>query len=108
MDDIASGVETDSIADLGAEALLQFDPEPGEDREELRVRADARAARREVVGHALVDVDLPAEVVEEVAGEEPAERPAYDDRARLFYLPFQTGLRLFRNASMPSRKSWLM
>ena len=108
MHGVAFSIEAYPVAHLGAEAFLERDPQAGEHREQLSVSADARAARREVVGHALVDVDFPAEVVEEVAGEEPAERPAYDDRARLFYLPFQTGLRLFRKASMPSRKSWLM
>ena len=108
MDRVAIWVEADAVAHLGAKALLQRYPEAGEHREQLRVSPDARAASREVVGHALVDVDLPSEVAEQVAGEEPAERTADDDRPRFFYLPFQTGLRLLRNASIPSRKSWLM
>ena len=44
---------------------------------------DPGAARGQVVGHALVDVDLPAEIVEQVAGEEAAERAADNDSAWL-------------------------
>jgi hypothetical protein len=105
MDLAAFAVEAHPVARLGAEPLLHRDAEAAEDREELPVRADARAARGEVVGHALVDVDLPSQVVEQVAGEEPAERTADDERPGCCYLPFQTGLRLLRKASMPSRKS---
>src|SRR2546428_48895 len=45
------------------------------------MRADARAARRELVGDALVDVDSPAELLQEAGGEEAAERAADDDGA---------------------------
>jgi hypothetical protein len=72
MDFAALRVETDPVARLGTQALLHRNPELGEDREQLLVRTDARTSRGEVVGHALVDVDLPSQVVEQVAGKEPA------------------------------------
>src|SRR2546428_10016881 len=45
------------------------------------MRADARAARGELVGDALVDVDLPAELLQEAGGEQATERAADDDGA---------------------------
>src|SRR5437868_5272577 len=42
-------------------------------------------------------------------GQEERGDDARDEQERLvLHLPFQTGLRLLRKASMPSRKSWLM
>jgi hypothetical protein len=48
------------------------------------VRADARAARGEVVGDLLEDVDLPAEAGEQVGGEEAPEGAADDQRFQPF------------------------
>jgi hypothetical protein len=81
MDFAALWVEAHPVARLGTEPLLHRNPKLGEDREQLLVRTDPRAARGEIVGHALVDVDFPTQVAEQVAGEEPAERPTDDDRA---------------------------
>jgi hypothetical protein len=81
VDRVACAVEADSIADLGAEPLVERNAELREHGEELLVRTDAGAARREVVRHPFEDIHFPSLVVQEVGGKEPAERPADDDRA---------------------------
>jgi hypothetical protein len=81
VDGVACAVEADSIADLGAEPLVERDTELREHSEKLVVRADAGAARREIVRHPFEDIHFPSLIVQEVGGKEPAERPAYDDRA---------------------------
>src|SRR5204863_107077 len=75
----AVAVDADALARGDAEALVERDAEPCEHADQLGVRADASAARGEVVHHLLIDVDLPAEVGEQVGGEEATERSADDE-----------------------------
>jgi hypothetical protein len=72
MDLVPFAIEADAVADRHAEALVHGNAESGKHGEELRVRADAGAARGEVVADLLEDLDLPAEIVQQVRGEEPA------------------------------------
>src|SRR5579871_798506 len=78
----AVAVDADPVARLDAEALVHRDAELREHREQLGVRADTRAARRQVVADALEDLDFPAEAAQQVGGEQPAERAADHCRAR--------------------------
>jgi hypothetical protein len=81
VDALAFPVEADSIPDLGAEPLVDRDPQLAEHREELIVRADTGAARGEVVRHPFEDIHFPSLVVQEVGGKQTAERTADDERA---------------------------
>ena len=63
-------------------ALVHLDPQVGKRVYQLDVRADAGAPRREIVAHLLVDLDVPALVVQQVGGEEAAEGAADDEGAR--------------------------
>jgi hypothetical protein len=51
------------------------------------VRADAGAARGEVVADLLEYPDVPALVGEQVGGEQPAERAADDERPLYDFMP---------------------
>lgn len=78
---VAFAVEADALADLCAESFLHCDAELAEDIKQLVVGANARAARGEIVGHALVHVHIPTQVVQQVGRKEPAERTADDECA---------------------------
>src|SRR6185437_5053658 len=75
-----------AFADRHAEALVHRDAEAREHGDELGVRADAGAARGEVVSDPLEHLDLPAQVVQQVGGEQAAERAADDQRTLRHYL----------------------
>src|SRR5438552_6676507 len=78
---VAVAIEADALGHADAEPVVDLDAEPAQRIEQRAVRADSRAARRELVGDALVDVDLPAELLQEAGGEQAAERAADDDGA---------------------------
>ena len=86
LDDFARAIEAHALHDAETEILAALDPERAHGVEKRRVRADARAARGEIVRDALVDVDLPSELLQKAGGEETAERAADDHRFLLAHL----------------------
>ena len=81
--DAAVAVEADDVLDLDAHRVVEIDAGAVQNFDELRMRAEADAAARQLLGIALEHDDVPADAAHQVRGDQPAERAADHQRARL-------------------------
>src|SRR6516165_4357504 len=73
--DAAACVETDEAVELDPHGLVEIDADAPENIEELRMRAQPRAAPGQVLRIALEESDVPTFAAQEIGGEQSAERP---------------------------------
>ena len=82
-DDLAGLIQT--VASRHTDGAIYRDADAFQHREQFVVRADARAAAREIVTHALKYFNLPALLMQQIGGKQPAERAADDEGAPCFH-----------------------
>jgi hypothetical protein len=77
----AGAVESDDRAHHNASRRVEADPDAAQDFEQFLRDPDGGAAPGQVFAGALEHRHIPADRTQQVGGEQPADRPADDERA---------------------------
>ena len=76
VDNAAVAIEADTPLDADPDRGVRGKPDPAHHREQLFAGADTGAAVAKVAGGALEHRDVPADVPQQMGGEQPADRAA--------------------------------